>query len=223
MNEAPHNPYQAKLGYDSSHTRALAAVPASARVLDVGCAGGDMAAALKSKGCRVDGIDREPGAAKPALEKFFEADLDAGPLPAKPGDYDRVLLLDVVEHLRAPEAFVDRMGKALEGNRRTEVIATTGNVAFVAVRLMLLFGAFNYADRGILDHTHTRLFTFASFRRLFTDAGFEVVETKGIPAPFPLVVGDNAFSRLLIAINQALMVLSRGLFAYQIYLRLRAK
>ena len=32
---------------------------------------------------------------------------------------------------------------------------------------MLLFGQFNYGKRGILDLTHTRLFTFESFRRLF--------------------------------------------------------
>ena len=39
---------------------------------------------------------------------------------------------------------------------------------------MLLFGQFNYGKRGILDLTHTRLFTFESFRRLFEQGGFRV-------------------------------------------------
>ena len=64
---------------------------------------------------------------------------------------------------------------------------------------MLLFGQFNYGKRGVLDLTHTRLFTFGSFRRLFEQAGFKVVEERGVPGPFPLAMGDSALSRALVA------------------------
>ena len=51
---------------------------------------------------------------------------------------------------------------------------------------MLLLGQFNYGKRGILDLTHTRLFTFASFRRLFEQGGFRVVDSarhsRAVPA-----------------------------------------
>ena len=51
---------------------------------------------------------------------------------------------------------------------------STGNIGFFVTRLMLLFGQFNYGKRGILDMTHTRLFTFTSLRRLLEQSGFRI-------------------------------------------------
>ena len=56
---------------------------------------------------------------------------------------------------------------------------------------MLLFGQFNYGKAGILDRTHTRLFTFRSLRHLLDDAGFRIKEMRGVPAPFPKVLGNG--------------------------------
>ena len=61
---------------------------------------------------------------------------------------------------------------------------STGNVAFAPLRLMLLLGQFNYGARGILDLTHTRLLTFATFRRLLEGASFRLEEERGVVAPF---------------------------------------
>jgi hypothetical protein len=82
---------------------------------------------------------------------------------------------------------------------------------------MLLAGQFNYGKRGVLDLTHYRLFTFSSFRRLFEQAGFRVREMRGIPGPFALAFGDSRMSRALLAVNTALIKLSRGLFSYQMF------
>ena len=82
---------------------------------------------------------------------------------------------------------------------------------------MLLFGQFNYGSRGILDLTHTRLFTFASFRRLFEQAGFRVRSARGMPVPFPLVWRRGVLTRAALAANEALISVSRGLFSYQIF------
>jgi hypothetical protein len=86
---------------------------------------------------------------------------------------------------------------------------------------MLFLGQFNYGKRGILDLTHTRLFTFSSFRRSITQSGFTVVETLGVPGPFPLALGDNRLSRLLLSLNSILINFSRGLFSYQIFMRIK--
>ncbi len=102
------------------------------------------------------------------------------------------------------------------------MILSTGNVAFVLTRVMLLMGNFNYGARGILYLTHTRLFTFSSFRELFEQAGFQVDEIRGIPAPFPLAVGYNWLGRSLLAINKILIRISRSLFSYQIFMVVRA-
>ena len=82
---------------------------------------------------------------------------------------------------------------------------------------MLLFGQFNYGKAGILDRTHTRLFTFRSLRRLLVDAGFRITEIRGVPAPFPKVLGNGFLGRAALAINQALIRISKSLFSYQIF------
>ena len=89
------------------------------------------------------------------------------------------------------------------------------------IRLSLLLGKFHYGPRGILDLTHTRLFTFATMRDLFEQAGFRVEEVKGVPAPFPLAFGDNWFARVLLWINRALIRLWKALFSYQIFMVVR--
>ena len=78
---------------------------------------------------------------------------------------------------------------------------TSGNVVFGVVRLQALLGNFNYGKRGILDLTHTRLYTFKSLERLFDQCGFHVEQLAGIPAPFPKALGDNRMSRALVWLN----------------------
>ena len=50
-----------------------------------------------------------------------------------------------------------------------------------------------------------------------------ILETKGVPAPFPLAIGDNTVSRFLLATNRWLIAISRGLFAYQIFMRIKPR
>jgi hypothetical protein len=101
------------------------------------------------------------------------------------------------------------------------VIVSTGNVAFLVTRLMLLLGFFHYGSRGILDLTHTRLFTFATLRNLFEQSGYRIEEIRGVPAPIPLALGDTAFARFLVRLNSAFIRISRSLFAYQIFMVVR--
>jgi len=215
--------YELKLAYSSPHTLALETVPRGARVLDLGCAGGHVADLLKRrKGCRVTGVDRSPPGPGVELDAFLLHDLNQGLPPVEFRDYDCVLLLDVIEHLASPERFVEGLREVMKLAPRTTLLVSTANVGFFINRLMLLIGQFNYGKRGVLDLTHSRLFTFDSFRRLFEQAGFKVVEARGIPGPFPLALGDNPLSRGLLAINRALIRLARGLFAYQVFFRVES-
>ncbi len=88
-------------------------------------------------------------------------------------------------------------------------------------RILLLLGQFNYGRKGILDRTHSRLFTFRSLRDLLEQCGFEVIETRGIPAPYPKALGDNALSHTLLWFNELLIKLRKQLFAYQTFFRAR--
>jgi glycosyltransferase involved in cell wall biosynthesis len=217
------SPYTAKFDFVSTHTLASDRIAPNARVLDIGCAGGYLSEALRTRGCHTTGIDAVPLDQQRALDAFYRHDLNQRPFPLDLEQFDCAIMLDVIEHLASPENFVDDFLAAAARNRQLRLVVSTGNVAFIVVRLMLLFGQFNYGKRGILDLTHTRLFTFATFRRLFEQSGFEVLEMRGVPAPFPLAVGDGVLGRVLIGLNKMLMAISRSLFAYQIFAVVRPK
>jgi glycosyltransferase involved in cell wall biosynthesis len=209
--------YSAKLDYASSHTFALEAVPAKARVLDLGAGPGPLAERLIQKGCALTLVDQAKPDTAPSTATVVVRDLNAEPLDINLEAIDVILLLDVVEHLHNPERFFRCLRRHFDYRTRT-VILTTPNVAFFVQRLMLLFGQFNYGKSGILDRTHTRLFTFRSFEHLLRDAGLRIRRIRGIPAPFPKALGDNVLSRALLALNSGLIWLSKALFAYQIFI-----
>ena len=110
-------------------------------------------------------------------------------------------------------------------NKRPEIILTTANIAFFVTRIMLFLGQFNYGRKGILDRTHTRLFTWRSLRELFEQTGYNVLEIRGIPAPFPKVVGNGVFGKIVMAINGFFVKCwgFRSLFSYQIFVRAQAR
>lgn len=207
--------YDLKLGYPSSHQAALDAVPAGASVLDIGSGPGGVPRALAEKQCTVAVVDQfEPTHKEPGIQVFVQ-DLDEPPaFDVHP--YQYILLLDVLEHLKEPELFVEQLRAQFDHTPKTLVI-TTPNVAFFVQRLMLLAGQFNYGKAGILDSTHRRMFTFRSMLHLLRDSGFKVKEVRGIPAPFPKVLGNGLLGKAALAVNQALIRVSKTVFAYQIY------
>ena len=207
--------YRPKLTYSSPHKFAVNSIPAGARVLDVGCGPGHIANALKKKGCSVTGVDKFAMAHDIVLDGFIQWELDLGFPDVPLDDYDYVLVLDVIEHLHNPERFVAGLAEKAGDAPHVTVIASTPNVAFLPMRINLLLGMFNYGKRGILDRTHTRLFTFSTFKRLFERYGFVAGFRKGTPPPFPLVLGYSALSRVLLAITDMLIKPARSLFAFQ--------
>jgi hypothetical protein len=132
-----------------------------------------------------------------------------------------VLLLDIIEHLISPEKFCDQLRQLAQKNLNVRIVISTGNIGFIVTRLMLLLGQFNYNKRGILDLTHTRLFTFSSLRRLLKETGFVVEREIGIPAPVPLVLKSPFWQKTMMRVQVLLMKISRGLFAYQMLMVVR--
>ncbi len=222
--DPPQERYDLKLGFNSSHTAAVAAARPGGHLLDIGCGQGYVAQELARKGCRVTGMDQYVPELSPwpGQIDFIRCNLDRKRFPVNVSEYDQIFLLDIIEHLKEPESFMDELRLAA-ACKRPEVIITTANIGFVVTRLMLLFGQFNYGRKGILDATHTRLFTFRSLRALLEQAGYKVLEIRGIPAPFPKALGLSFLSRFLLWVNESFIHLSKGLFAYQIFIRAEAK
>ena len=101
------------------------------------------------------------------------------------------------------------------------IVLSVPNVANVTVRLRLLFGNFNYQERGILDKSHLRWFTRKTARKLLTDHGFEIVEEHLTNMPFELVIGFDPSNLLMRVMNRTLHLFTRlfpGLLGYEIVL-----
>ena len=196
----------------SSHRMALELIQKvnPRRVLDVGCGAGFVARECEKAGARVTGLDKSPPPPD-AMSEFISARLDEDECPVNLSDFDLVLLLDIIEHLNEPEQFLLKLRESYQGPRGTvpgppPVILSTPNVAFVTVRLNLLLGKFPYAERGILDVTHRRLFTRGSLLRMLEDCGYQIEKVLPVPVPFDAVFGGRLgppltyLSRLLCAV-----------------------
>ena len=217
----PIDVYGLKLGYASSHTMALEQVPAGSRVLDIGCGAGALADILQQRGCSVHGMDQHARVACPGLDGYTRLDLDVKRHSFQTAGYDRILLLDVLEHLRFPEKLLEHIRQGAAGSAKPLLVVSVPNVAFFIIRLRLLFGSFHYGKLGILDLTHTRLFTEGAIELLLRQTGYRVESVTGIPAPYPKAIGVGWFSRMLLAVNVGFIRVSRGLFSYQLLITAR--
>jgi hypothetical protein len=150
------------------------------------------------------------------MSEFIPCDLD-GPVQVDVSRFDVVLMLDVIEHMQEPERFLIELrnhGEVHEGTSRPLVVISTPNVAFAAVRLGLLLGRFNYAERGILDITHRRLFTRASLLTALRDCGFEIHAVRPVPAPWNAVL-PGRLGKFMSHLSRGLCALWPTLFAFQ--------
>lgn len=216
----PEEGYQSKVGLDSSHDFAIRHVDAYDTVLDIGGSSGHVADELrKKKGCYVYGVDAYlHSTTRDHYDHFVQMDLDRENIAnVFPQDriITKVLLLDVIEHLSAPEEFMVAL-REQTAEQKSKIIITTGNVGFILTRLSLLLGNFNYGKRGILDFTHKRLFTFGSLKQLLLHYGYQIEEIKGIPVPISLIVKNRPLAKLLVLLNRFAMKIHRRLFSYQI-------
>lgn len=232
--------YEVKGSSVSSHGRLVSWLldQPSGRVLDLGCGDGSVAAALRSGGHHVTGVDATVSdEVKERVDAFVHADLDDGLPPEATGPYDAILAADVLEHVRQPEQLLDELHGVLAPGGALWV--SVPNFAHWYPRLRVAIGRFDYDRRGILDHTHLRFFTRSSFERLVRAHGWNVAKRAYTGLPFEVadrgaaadagssdgVVGsgmteDGAGRGVLRTVDAAAVRLWPSLFAYQLLYRL---
>jgi glycosyltransferase involved in cell wall biosynthesis len=197
-------------------------------VLDIGCGEGFFAS-LVSMTNRVTGIDRLPNAAHETdLEEFISADLENGlndaAIALRGKQFDRVLLQDVLEHLRFPDQLLQDCHAVL--NPTGQLLVSVPNVANITVRLALLFGRWTYTERGILDKTHFRFFTHKTARQLLEANGFTVVRQMTTVMPIELILGLPPHNPIMKGLNRILAIFTKlmpGLLGYQCVFVARSK
>ncbi len=200
LSERPHG----------AHAKLLGLVGSGMRVLDVGCSSGYLARPLVERGCTVVGLELDEAAAAEArsvCEQVLVGDVETMQLPFEPASFDVVLCGDLIEHLRDPERFLARVRPLLRPDGR--LVLSTPNVANWAIRLSLLGGRWRYTERGILDRTHTHLFTRRTLVETLERAGYRVT-VLDYTVPVPLVRTD-AVERVAHAVGRV----RPPLFAYQ--------
>ena len=217
-------PYQIKQSLYSSHYYARKLVGTGQRVLEIGCSDGAFGTELAQAGNRMVGIDPCPsGADAKAYEAVLERDLSEGlgelTTPIDRASFDRVLLLDIVDHFRDPAKLIRDCRQVLAA--RGKLIVSVPNAVNFTVRWMMFWGSFRYSDRGILDWSHLRFFTRKSIAQLLESEGYRVTARYSTIVPLERLVAVRPDNRFLRAANAALHVMTSvapGLFGYQVIL-----
>lgn len=161
-------------GSFGAHALVAKLIDPGSRVLDLGCGGGFLAERLVRKNCVVTGVEIDPRSverARQVCNEVIEGDVESLPVSSLPR-VDVVVLADVLEHLKNPEAALSRIRPLIDPNGA--IVASIPNVAYASVRIRLLFGHFDYRASGIMDRTHLRFFTRASILHMFREAGYLV-------------------------------------------------
>ena len=210
MTKTPHGLYEVNTRPHGSHEKLLALLGHPTRVLDAGCATGFLAKRLQDRGATVVGLELDERAAAEArryCEAVYIGDVETMELPLEPGSFDAIVCGDFIEHLRDPQAFLARIRPFLtpEGT----LVLSTPNIANWAMRLGLLFGRFRYTQWGILDRTHTHLFTRKTLRECLEAAGYRIA-VFDYTVPVPVLSTPRVE-----AIAHAIGRLRPSLFAYQ--------
>ncbi len=188
-------------------------------LLDLGAAGGELGEALRADFDRRIGFEFDADRIADLRLHFDSAviaDLEA--VRRLPANANVIVLADILEHLRDPSGLLACVRASLAPGGH--VFISVPNIANITVRIGLLFGIFEYRERGILDSTHLRFYTMRAIRREIEAAGFRIIAVRGSSVPIRLIV--PGVPEFLLRIGERILTVVtriwRGLFAYQIIL-----
>jgi trans-aconitate methyltransferase len=151
------------------------------RVLELGCARGAFGAAVKARfpGAHVTGVEAGVAPAEVAatrLDRVVRArleDIDLAAHGVAPGELDLVVAADVLEHIVNPWDLLVRLKPFIA--RDGQVVASIPNVRnAILVNALATNGRWQYGERGLLDITHLRFFTYEEIRVMFEETGYRI-------------------------------------------------
>ena len=146
-------------------------------VLDIGCARGAGALAMKERGAsQLVGLEIDAAYAEAARERYDEVVTGSAEddLPWAPGSFDTVLCYDVLEHTYDPWSILRRIRALLKADGRVHIsLPNSRNVGFW--RPLLLRGTFGYEPSGLRDVTHIRFFTRRDLADMLEATGYDVL------------------------------------------------
>ncbi len=171
----------------SMHSKIIACIENNKKVLDVGCADGNLAEVMRSNKCEVVGVEIDLESAHNArrfCEDIIVGDVESIELSTKYYNYfDYILFADVLEHLKEPLAVLKKFKKYLKDEGY--IVVSLPNISNWRLRIKFLFGKFEYQDTGLLDNGHIRFFNEKIAINFLNSAGFEIIkfDITGLNSP----------------------------------------
>lgn len=180
---SPYDQGRGLIGYLKKTLRNIEAkriarrIPKAGRVLEVGCAAGDLLVPLSARGLYAAGIEMSPHAATVAREThglsvhtgtLFDANFEKG-------SFDAVVMRHVVEHFPSPRQALQEAACFLKPGG--QLFVTTPNVDSVDCRL---FGPYWYAYD---PPRHLVVFSKNTLERMLKEAGFDLIQVRNSIVP----------------------------------------
>ena len=161
------------------------------KILDIGCGCGALMGYVRGRfpNAETYGIELVQQAAELAavMGNVICADVEQLSFPWAPESFDYVIMGDVLEHLRNPADVLRKVRRVLK--RGGHIVVSMPNMKHFSVFLPLLMqDVFPYADAGILDTTHLKMYTKTEICNLVNRGGFRIEQmcyTTGGMKPTP--------------------------------------
>lgn len=150
--------------------------PEVRKVLDLPCGEGAFARRLVDKGIQVDAGDCVD-IMKVHEARFVPCDMDR-PLPFEDGEFDAVVCIDGIEHIKRPFDFVEECKRILRQNGT--LVLSTPNISSLRSRWRWMLTSFHNKCKTPLDERdpsplhHINMFSFFDLRYLLHTNGFRI-------------------------------------------------
>lgn len=166
--------------YNHSRSEALALLRSPPRnVLDVGCGRGGVTRELRRRYSDLScvGLDVfvDPDFDYSSVfDHFQQADLNSEGFPIDVGNFDLIILLDVLEHLYDPEQTLEQI--RMVARPGCKILISLPNFHYYSNLFSIIrSGRFRYQDAGILDKTHLRFFGYEDAKELI-ESRFDILD-----------------------------------------------
>ncbi|MBV6643043.1 MAG: class I SAM-dependent methyltransferase [Cyclobacteriaceae bacterium] len=153
-------------------------------LLDVGCGDGLFGEIVKKEfsSAKVWGVEYEEQSANEArnrLDKVLTGTIEENLNQLPANHFDCIIFNDVLEHLIDPYSVLENIKSKLKPSG--VIVSSIPNIRYFRNFFdFVLHKNWDYTESGIMDITHFRFFTYKSIRKMYENAGYKIVQHKGI-------------------------------------------